>query len=413
MPWLIAAVIARVLAIDDVPPPDVDDDEVLLLKRHDVVVGCTTGDAGVGGDASVGDAAPADAAPDAGPVDAGVDGGLSDAGPTDAGPGCTMIPGDAVTMVVAPRVHANAMGQRFAMLYVTPSRPVVEVFADAFGSLRTITAPNVVVHEVEVVDPALGTECAQDDYGGCGGGGGGGCESGAWDPPGYGGDDNPTYDGGVSLQTIGPYEILRAQPRDRAELVGWLDQLGFTYEPSDVDAVVPYIARDYHVVAVRLAANAIDTKTTSLALTWAGSALTVPAALNASTHAGSPLTLYVAADGTYSFSGGKIIFSGRISMSGMGMGTTYVTRSEVTLPSTGDPDKDPVAVRILPDVEYQETIEQTHYTHVPAQVNCYDEDPPPEMDDGCCSDCNTHRRVRVDMIVLALVVMFVIRRRRR
>lgn len=399
MQWAIGFAIARVLAQGDQIPPNVDDDAVLLVKRHDVIVGCSTPDGGV--DAGVGDAAidaPADAA-----ADAGIDGGVADAGTT-----CTMIPGDAVTMIVAPYIHAFQLPSQFAMLYVTPSRPFVDVTPGAFGVLPSLTGPEHVVHEVEVVDPSLAPVCTEDQAG-CGGGGdtGGGCAPApTWDPPGYGGGSDTT-DGGVVVETIGPYDVLRVQPADRAQLVQWLDQVGFAYSDADVDAVVPYLMRGYHVVAARLSSSVVDSTAYPLAITWAGSELRLPTALAAAENPGLSLTVYVAADGTYEFPGAQIVFSAPTSFT---MGT-YVTRQVLTLAAQQSPDEDPIATRVYPDVNYHEVIEETHEVRVPPTRDCYQDTS--NDSGGCCGDCSTHHRVRLDMIVLALTVTFVIRRRRR
>jgi hypothetical protein len=407
--WQLAVVIARVLADQGFELPDVNDDEVLLIKRHDVAVGCSPGDggasdAGVGdasvGDATVGDAAVggdggmADAAIDANSTDGGVDAGM------DAGTNCTMIPGDAITMVVQPRFSADAMPSRFAMLYVTPSRPIVEVTYDPFSSLRSLTAPEHVVEEVEVPDPAYGRECR--GYEGCGGGNDDGCGGGytndpTWTPPGYGGSD--ATDGGVVVEMVGPYQVLRVHPSTRDELTQWLDQVGFEYNTTDVDALTAYITRGYHVVAVRMAPTVPTAMLQGLAITWAGSNLAIPAALNA---VSDTLTVYIAADGTYAFPGAQIKFSDYT-------GSSYVTRNELHLTNSTSPDEDPIAVRQPQDLHYHEVVRETVEVHVPVQVDC---DEPDHEDRGCCSDCNTHRRVRLDMIILALVVMFVVRRRR-
>ncbi|HEY5922640.1 MAG TPA: hypothetical protein VIV11_13255, partial [Kofleriaceae bacterium] len=80
MSWLTAVVIGRILAESGTPAPDVSDQALLLIKRHNVVVGCSPGDAGMVGDAAI-DASFADA----GPGDAGVDASPGDAGVADAG----------------------------------------------------------------------------------------------------------------------------------------------------------------------------------------------------------------------------------------------------------------------------------------------------------------------------------------
>src|ERR1044071_4577585 len=86
-----------------------------------------------------------DASIDAGPTDAGVDdGGVGDGGTPDAST-CEMIPGDAVTLVVQPQVLGgfDANMTRFAILLVTPERPIVELQGDVFGDLARVTAPKI------------------------------------------------------------------------------------------------------------------------------------------------------------------------------------------------------------------------------------------------------------------------------
>src|SRR3954470_16619518 len=106
---LVALVLARVIAESGGAMPQLADGDVLLIKRHDVVIG----------DGCTGDAGPSDA-------------GTADAGPDDAGPGdagCEAIAGDAVTLMVQPRFSQLTTGARFAVLMVTPAPPIVETRA--------------------------------------------------------------------------------------------------------------------------------------------------------------------------------------------------------------------------------------------------------------------------------------------
>ncbi len=398
MLWPLVVILARVLGEPDLPVPEVEDHAVFLLKRHDVMVGCAPdgmpGDAGV--DAPLDDAANDAAidAPDGGmPADAGVS--------PDAG-ACYTIEGDAITMIVKPSLEIDAStGTRFAMLFVTPSRPFVEAIPDPFPMLEQRTAPVIVTKEVEIEDPSLGRVCGD----GCGGAGpsGGGCAPAAepWNPPGVGSNDTTPGDSGVPFEMIGPYQVLRVQPADRAELVGWLEQAGFDYAADDVDAVVPYIARGYHVVAVRLAVA--QSSEVPLSLTWAGSELRLPLALAAARFVGATLTVYIAADGSYAFAPAAFAFSELIGYDNAG----YVSKQYYTIPAIASPDEDPVAVRQVPDVHFHQTIEKTVEVRVPVSVSCYDDD------GGCCSDCSSHRRVRFDWVVLVVAVTLVVRRRRR
>src|SRR5262245_17837399 len=177
----------------------------MLIKRHNVVVGCTPDDGGVGGDAAID--APSDAMTDAG-IDAG-DAGLGDAGVDDGGmpdaSTCTTIPGDAVTLIVQPHVSSGLDGTRFAVLIVTPARPIVELQSDVFTDLARVTAPRIEERIVEVPDSSMGTVCSSgcesSNNEGCGGGYG---DDGTWwDPPGV--SDAGLGDGGLIEETIGPY----------------------------------------------------------------------------------------------------------------------------------------------------------------------------------------------------------------
>src|SRR6185295_15688552 len=110
---------ARLVIEPNTTPPQITDDGVLIVQRYRVYVGgCPQPDAGLP-DGALPDAATADAPGDAGVPDAAV----GDAGVGDAGPGCETIEGDAVSMVVRPRFTVAPGGARFALLFVTPSRP--------------------------------------------------------------------------------------------------------------------------------------------------------------------------------------------------------------------------------------------------------------------------------------------------
>lgn len=407
MLWASVVVIGRILAESGSPPPDVHDPALLLIKRKDVVVGCTPGDAGMGGDAAIdaGDAGPPDAGPtDAGVTDAGTgDGGLDDAGidggMPDAG-SCTMIPGDAVTMVLQPHVTASTDGTRFAVLLVTPERPIVELTSHVFGTLARVTKPRIEHRTVEVPDPSLGKVCSsgcESNNDGCGSW----PEDNSWDPPGLG--DAGLGDGGLVEEMIGPYQFVRAQPMDAAELAGWLDQLGYAYMPEDLDAVAPYIALGYHVVAIRVAADTMSGTLVPIALTWPGSELRVPAALGRGWPYPGALTVYIAADRKYVLPSSTLRYAGFTNAAG----TSYLTRNEITIDQNKPVELDPIAVH-NDDQPFQEVKVVTEYVHVPVEVPC-DED----EGGGCCSECNAKPRARLDYGVLALAVLVVLLRRRR
>lgn len=204
---------------------------------------------------------------------------------------------------------------------------------------------------------------------------------------------------------IGPYQVLRVHPTNRTELVSWLDQAGFAYDTTDVDAIAPYIAVGYHVVAVRIAPSVTHSWCqTSIAITWPGSELRIPAALSGYRDPTTTLTAWIVAEGTYAFPSAKLLFAGHVP----GAGSVWVTRSELELANIQSLADDPIARRLLPDTEYRARVDETREVDVPVQVDCPTS---PMTDDGCF--CHTRRRVRLDMIVLALAVMYVIRRKRR
>jgi hypothetical protein len=391
--WLVAASIARILAQDAAGPPAVYDDAVLFIVRHDA---CVPGDGGV----------PDGGVPDGGVPDGGTaDGGVADAGVGDGGGGdsgsCTQ---GTTTMVVQPEVSIGADSTLFAAFFVTPGPPVVELVDHGMSELGTSTGTLVYVDEVEVVDPSLGTQCGNPYASGCGYSAPRytALDGGHWDPP----DDAPKpgdANGSVSVDTLGPYAILRARPTSRAELAQWLDTNSFGYTVADLDAIEPYIARGYTVVAARISvANAGNFRFAPLALTWSGTQVRLPLALNATRDAGDDLTVYIAADdGTYQVPGASIVYGGH-----PGLSDAFVTRSILTIPAITSPDSDPVATRTVTPYYYQPVEYETVEVKVPRTVDCS----PRDDDYGCCS---SSRRVRSDMIVLALAVMFVIRRRRR
>lgn len=402
-----AIVLGRVLVEPDVAPPEVEDAQLLLVKRQNVTIGCT-GDGGTGGDAAIdapsGDGGIADAGvPDGGVPDGGVaDGGVADDGGVPDAGACEMIPGDAITMIVQPHVSISADGTRFAVLLVTPARPLVEIKSNVFEQLAYVTAPKTQTNRVEVPDQSLGTRCESIDLGGGGCGGGGSySDDPPWDPPGI--SDAGLGDGRVIEETIGPYQFVRAQPTSPQELGGWLDQLGYAYMQDDLDAVAPYITLGYHVVAIRVAADTMSGTLVPIALTWPGSELRVPAALGRGWPYPGALTVYIAADRKYVLPSSTLRYAGFTNAAG----TSYLTRNEITIDQNKPVELDPIAVH-NDDQPFQEVKVVTEYVHVPVEVPC-DED----EGGGCCSECNAKPRARLDYGVLALAVLVVLLRRRR
>lgn len=387
---LAALVLARVIAEAGSSVPNLDDGDVLLIQRQHVQVGpgCPApGDAGV------------DAGADAGPDDAGVgDAGVDDGGTPDAG--CEVIEGDAVTLVVQPRFSQVTTGARFAVLMVTPTWPILEASSPyVFDELAEVTAPRIVEHVARVEDPALGKTCSDGE----------GCAQGpynddpSWNPPGLGDGGVGTLDGGYTVDTVGPYQILRAQPATTAELEDWLSELNYLTLPADLAAVAPYIERGYTVVAVRVPmVTTPERDLTPIALTWASSELRLPVALG--TPAGGTAhetTVYIASSGRRELPGADVTFAWRTGWGDAG----FLTKNVVVLDSDGNPDHDPVAA-VVPDVLDRNTTEIYTTKRVPVvdcEIGC----------DGGCGECSTQRRVRGDWLIVTGVVILTLRRKRR
>lgn len=370
----VSLALARLVFEPSSPTPVVRDEAVLLIQRTNANLGCAPPDAGV------------DAGVDAG-LDAGLDAGV-DAGPPDAG--CEPIVGDAVTMVLRPRFETSAIGARFALLFVTPSRPIVEVVDDPFPALAALTAPKTEVHITEIPDPALGERCRPA---------GGGCGLGAapisptFDPPDLG--DAGQGDGNPVVEPVGPYEIVRVQPADPAELEALMSSLDYRVQPADLAALAPYIAAGYTVVAVRVAVEDAGTSLAPLSMTWAGSELRLPLALGEQDAGG--LIAYIGASGRYELPGAGVSFAKFVG----GGDVAFVTRNELGAITSESPQTDPVATAIpgSPELEIVNVVEETR--HVPVD-DC-------GVDVGCCDSGNP----RGDFGVLGLGVLLVLRRKRR
>ncbi|MEO7095286.1 MAG: DUF2330 domain-containing protein [Polyangiales bacterium] len=387
---LVALVLARVIAEAGSPAPNLDDGDVLLIKRQHVQIGdaCPPpGDAGVDGGTD-------DGGIDAGPDDAGTGG---DADVPDAG--CETIDGDAVTLMVQPRFSQVTTGARFAVLMVTPSRPILQAsYSYVFQDLEDVTRPQVVEHVTEIQDESMGKSCPSD-----------GCSFAApqddpsWNPPGLGDGGIGTSDGGYTVDTVGPYQIVRAQPATTAELETWLHDLNYLTLPADVAAVAPYIERGYTVVAVRVPlVTTMERDLPPIALTWAGSELRLPVALG--TPAGGTAretTVYIAGPGRFELPGAAVPFAWRTNYGNEG----FLTKNVVVLDSNGDPDEDPVAVSV-PDVVVRDVTDVYTTKHVPV-TDC-------GLDFGCgCGECNAQRTVRGDWLIVVGVVILTLRRKRR
>ncbi len=381
------------------------DQAVLYVKRFNAMVGDCAVDGGLvldsGSDPDSGSDLDSGSAPDSGSD--------PDAGPApDAGPGdCSVIRGDAVTMVVQPRFTTGANGTRFALLLATPAPPLYSVESpDIFDELDAVTAARLEHVRVEVEDPELGTACQPM---GCAGGTGEPQGCGAyepapvWTPPAPPGGN--FGDGGVEVIPIGEYEIVRLYVADRAGLAAWLDNLGYAYTVEDLDAIEPYIARGDIITAVRVSvAGASDGVLRPLALTWAGAEFQVPLALvRPPPGTATAMTVYISADGRYQLPSASVPFAARTSWNE----PSFLTRNDIVIAPDRTIATDPRATRILDDPEEipVETVEDI--VRVPVRVEC-------DSELGCCSDCNSGRgRVRWDAIFVAAASLLVLRRRRR
>lgn len=362
-------VLARLVFEPSSPTPKLTEDAVLLIQRPFANLGC---------------------APDDPPPDAGTDAG--DAGPADAGipdapdAGCEPIYGDAVSMVMRPRFATNAIGAKFAVLFVTPSRPIVETVPDPFPELSALTAPKTEIHITKIPDPALGEACDQQ-----------GCGFAAsepepvFDPPDVG--DAGLGDGAVAVETVGPYEIVRVQPVDTAELETLLGSFNYRVQPEDLAALGPYVAAGYTVVAVRVAVDQVGEALSPISLTWAGTELKLPVAVGTPSSAG--LVAYVAASGRYEFPGAGVSFARYV----VGGETSFLTRNDLYTLASDSPEDDPVAIAIAGSPEFSITHVVEQEMRVPVS-NCYDI--------GCCDSGSP----RPDFGVVAGVVVLALRRRK-
>lgn len=388
-----AAAICREVYQAGTPPPVMQPTQaVLIAKRTHVVVGasCPPADAGVPPDARIGDAGVADAG-----------------GPGDAG--CTPTYGDVVSMVVQPRFEIGTDGASFALLMVTPGPPVIAAEnAQLFAQLAELTAPRVDVQQVYVEDERLGYQCndpkfssATNEGGGCGGGASWG-HGDSYRDASFG----STGDGAVAIETIGAYEVIRVAATDRASLAGWLDTYGYVYKSDDLDAVEPYMALGWTVIAVRVALDhAHDGGLEPLSFTWTGTDVRLP--LGISTRP-SPLhyalTVFLSAEGRYELGGGRVSYA-RSTASPAGIGTSFLTRLELDVDPSKPAADDPVAHHVE-DVEQQDSVTVTQEVHIPSS-KC-----PHSSRSNSAGCCESSAGPPSSFAWLAGVLALVLRRRR-
>ncbi len=175
---------------------------------------------------------------------------------------------EAVTLNVAAQTEAT----RAAFLMPVPARAKFEL-ADAavFAELDEISRPRIEYHDVEID-----------------GDGSGGAAPGA----------APVT---VTDHTeVGPFEVAQLTGTDSGAVTGWLGDNDFDLPADLADALTPYLADGWLVVAVRLtpeqAGQTFDGGLPSMRLTFRTAAPVYPMRLSATAEYAQPLRLYVLAD---------------------------------------------------------------------------------------------------------------------
>lgn len=402
-----AAAICRIVEEPDSPPPIIEPSQpVLIIKHRDVVVGedCpAVPDGGVRDAGSVVDAgadAGPDASPDAGPGDAAD----PDAGPPPQSPECMEIVGDAITIVTQPRFRTGADGSHFALLMVTPQRPIITIEdQDLFKQLAIETAPRVDEIPRYVEDESLGYQCNDPKWNsepvGCGYSGGGGGFVPPNPPPG----DYPDPDDAVDVQTIGAYEVARLSLSTEDDLAAWLDDNGYLYTDADLEAAAPYIEDGWTVIAVRVATDErLDGGLEPLAFTYPGSEVRLPTGISRQPPpAEARLTVYIAAEGRYDLPGAYIQYAERSWSDG-----SFLTRNNLVVDLSLGSEGDPVAARVAGDPTYRDVVTVDQVVRIPSS-NC-----PGGKDDAGCW-CRTGGGPGPGSLVLFGICALALLRRRR
>jgi hypothetical protein len=177
------------------------------------------------------------------------------------------------TEAITLNLSAQTDATRAAFLMPVPARAKFEL-ADAavFAELDDLTRPRVEQREVEID-----------------GDGSGGAAPGA----------NP----GVTVTDhteVGPFEVAQLTGTDSGAVTDWLGDKDFELPPDLADALTPYLAEDWLVVAVRLtpeqAGQTFDGGLPSMRLTFPATEPVYPMRLSATADYAQPLRLYVLAD---------------------------------------------------------------------------------------------------------------------
>lgn len=222
---------------------------------------------------------------------------------------------DQSVLLVQPQVATGPDGASFALLMVTPEPPWITLQdRGVFDSLARDTGRRVEYVDTYVEDPAMGYQCHDPSWtqgmgpipsptadasdtdplddattsssGGCLSFGG----SSSWEPPvqvDTGGKGDKVYDSdgeqdtGVLVHQVGAYDIAVLDRPDLGSIGRWLTEHGYAHRQEDLDALAPYVAQRYSVVAVRVRTDASYYGTLApIGFTWPGTERRVPVAVS-------------------------------------------------------------------------------------------------------------------------------------
>ena len=368
--------------------------------------------------------------------DGGSDGGFDD----DAGPPCTNRRADLVTLVFQPVFESGSTGARFAILTATPSKPLVTTAPPKlFDDLAGVTEREIVYQDNYIADlpsqcespgstagcipgsgtPGGGGGSSSSSGSGSGGSSGGGSSSAGTStggcggmpsgpiytpptpsapkmPPGASDDDAPPD---LAAPPPDPYQVVVLTGADEAGVRAWLDAHEYLYGSDDLDALRPYLALGWTVVALQATPDHDFSNAAlgAIAFTYERSELRLPLAIARQASGGTRrLVSYLAADTGYALAGavGWADYSDAI---GQAM---FLTRTDATLALDLGPDADPIAVR------GDATIVR------PTEVVYRDVHVPKSCADSACALAGTGPFVAPIFLLLAPVVALVTRRRR-
>jgi hypothetical protein len=359
-----ARAVCRVIAEEGTTPPVIDPAQaVMLVLEQGVPVGpcLAPGTTMLDGGGALDDAGSFD---DAGSALDDGGGALDDAGtiytPPDLSASCRRRKGNAVTMIVQP-TFSSAGSAQFAVLVVTPDVPTVTLAQSSlFHDLAVATAPLVQHQEKDIEDPKLGKQCI--GYVGC-----------AADfsptpnmPPSYQPPSPTADDAGLpaDVTTLGPYDVAVLGGADLAAVEAWLTAHNYVFSDKDVAALGPYLNLRWTVTAVRVSTTDLQfAPLTPIAFTFESDILRLPVAIARDPAGGQmPLTVYVVADGRYDFTGAKVPYA---EDSNAVSGTTFLTRSDLTVDLTAPLDLDPIGVRDYSNTTHQDVLTVIDEKHVP------------------------------------------------